>query len=65
MAGTEKGEIWHLERENQEPLGWCLRSPPQPGVQIDCIAASDQVVVAAYNNGNLGVMRMDTPFVLS
>jgi hypothetical protein len=62
LAGTDDGDICLLERAQQDhPIRWTLGDRPYDGVSVNCMAAIDQVVVAGYSNGDMRVIRMDTP----
>jgi hypothetical protein len=60
MAGTRNGYLCLFDNGNQHLANWSACDPPDPAVQVDCIAATDRVVVAAYGNGKFRVLRMDT-----
>jgi hypothetical protein len=63
LAGTKDGHICLLESADQpHQVGWTLGDRPYgDGAGVNCMAATDQVVVAGYSNGDMRVIRMDTP----
>jgi hypothetical protein len=64
LAGTEDGRICLVESEDQpHRVHWTLggRQYDDTRIRITCMAATDQVVVAGYGNGDMRVSRMGTP----
>ncbi len=62
LVGTHDGCICLSERAHQpHPVRWTLVDQDGPGGQVCSMAATDQVVVAGYDNGEMRIMRMDVP----
>jgi hypothetical protein len=60
LAGTGHGGICLLEQADQpHPSRWTLADQADHG-EVCSMAATDQVVVAGYEDGNLRIIRMDT-----
>jgi hypothetical protein len=63
VAGTWEGSLCLVMPKGESRSYHCLlEAPPWPGGKMDCLAASEQVVVTGSHDGALRVVRMDTPF---
>jgi hypothetical protein len=60
MAGTRNGYICLCDNGNQHLANWSAGDPPYRAGGVDCIAATDRFVIAAYGDGKFRVLRMDT-----
>jgi hypothetical protein len=59
LAGTDDEWICLLERADQTcHVRWTLVNPPQH--RVCSMAATDQVLVAGYEDGAMRIFRMDT-----
>jgi hypothetical protein len=61
LAGESDGSLRLIRRENNISSICCfLEAPPYPGAKMECLAATDEVVVTGSYDGALRVVRMDS-----
>lgn len=66
LVGTESGSIcmWECREDAEEvPICWLLGDHACPGVEVTCLAATDQVVINGFADGAMRIMRVDSPSV--
>jgi hypothetical protein len=62
LAGRKHGRLNVVTRkENSRSLRCLLEAAPSPDANMECVAASDQLVVTGSHDGTMRVVRVDTP----
>jgi hypothetical protein len=62
VAGRDNGRLCVVTRQEKSTRSRCLlAAPPNPGVEMERLAATDVVVVTGSSDGAMRVVRMDTP----
>jgi hypothetical protein len=62
LAGCKDGRLYVVTRQERcRYLRCLLEAPPSPDAKMECVAASDEVVVTGSSDGGMRVVRMDTP----
>jgi hypothetical protein len=62
LAGTSDGSICILQDAGLQPVPrWVLSSSVALQSAVRCMAATEDYVVAGYDNGSIHVMRMQSP----
>jgi hypothetical protein len=62
LAGKKNCRLNVVTRkENYRSLRCLMEAAPSPDANMECLAASDQLVVTGSRDGTMRVVRMDTP----
>jgi hypothetical protein len=64
LAGRSDGSLCLITHRQEGQAFHCLlEAPPFPGSEMECLAATDEVVVTGSYDGAMRVVRMDTPML--